>query len=93
MTKLLRVFVLAVASLAAAYALTGCVGPRAVFLPSMDSPVRAGPNVSGKVYIWTGNGWELSGNNVAIPEGLYIWDSGEGRRNLKGTATNSVFYK
>ena len=57
--------------------LAGCSGPRVVFLPAADAPVRAGPNVSGRVYVWTGTTWELSGNSVTVPEGFYIWDAGD----------------
>ncbi len=55
----------------------GCAGPRVVFLPTTDAPVRAGPDMSGRVYVWTGTAWELSGNHVTIPEGFYIWDTGD----------------
>jgi len=55
----------------------GCAGPRVVFLPSADAPVRAGPDMSGRVYVWTGSAWELSRNNMTIPEGFYIWDAGD----------------
>jgi hypothetical protein len=57
--------------------LAGCSGPRVVFVPSADAPVRAGPGVRGRVYVWTGATWELSRNRVPIPEGLYIWDAGD----------------
>ena len=57
--------------------LAGCAGPRVVFLPAADAPVRAGPDMSGRVYVWTGSTWELSRNNVTIPEGFYIWDAGD----------------
>ena len=66
------VLALAVGLLAA-----GCAGPRVVFVPSAEAPVRAGPDVSGRVYVWTGTAWELSGNSVNIPEGCYIWDAGD----------------
>ena len=55
----------------------GCSGPRVVFLPAADAPVRAGPDMSGRVYVWTGTAWELSRNHVDIPEGFYIWDAGD----------------
>ena len=61
----------------AAALVTGCAGPRVVFLPAADAPVRAGPDMSGRVYVWTGAAWELSRNHVAIPEGFYIWDAGD----------------
>jgi len=57
--------------------LAGCAGPRVVFLPAADAPVRAGPDMSGRVYVWTGSTWELSRNNVTIPEGFFIWDAGD----------------
>ena len=50
----------------------GCAGPRVVFLPAADAPVRAGPDMSGRVYVWTGATWELSQNRVTVPEGFYI---------------------
>ncbi|MEI6210927.1 MAG: hypothetical protein WCR06_04810 [bacterium] len=55
----------------------GCAGPRVVFVPAAEAPVRAGPGMTGKVYVWTGQIWELSSNRVSVPEGYYIWDSGE----------------
>ena len=61
----------------AAALVSGCVGPRVVFLPAADAPVRAGPDMSGRVYVWTGAAWELSRNRVTIPEGFYIWDAGD----------------
>ncbi len=57
--------------------LVGCSGPRVVFVPSADAPVRAGPGVRGRVYVWTGETWELSRNRVPVPEGFYIWDAGD----------------
>ena len=65
------------ASVAALILAAGCAGPRVVFLPSVDAPVRAGPDMSGRVYVWTGSTWELSRNSVDIPEGFYIWDAGD----------------
>ena len=61
----------------AAVLAVGCTGPRVVFLPTVDAPVRAGPDLSGRVYVWTGSTWELSRNHVTIPEGFYIWDAGD----------------
>ena len=55
----------------------GCAGPRVVFLPAADAPVRVGPDMSGRVYVWTGTTWELSRNKVTVPEGFYIWDAGD----------------
>jgi hypothetical protein len=55
----------------------GCAGPRVVFVPAADVPVRAGPGMSGRAYVWTGTAWELSRNRVTVPEGFYIWDAGD----------------
>ncbi|MEI6210615.1 MAG: hypothetical protein WCR06_03210 [bacterium] len=68
---------LAFAGVLALAILSGCSGPRVVFLPSADAPVRAGPGMSGRVYVWTGGAWELSRNSVTVPEGFYIWDAGD----------------
>ena len=61
----------------AAVLVAGCTGPRVVFLPTADAPVRAGPDLSGRVYVWTGSTWELSRNKVTVPEGFYVWDAGD----------------
>ncbi len=68
---------MALAGVLALALLSGCFGPRVVFLPAADAPVRAGPDMCGRVYVWTGSTWELSRNDVAIPEGFYIWDAGD----------------
>ena len=65
------------ASVATLILAAGCAGPRVVFLPAADVPVRAGPDMCGRVYVWTGSTWELSRNHVTIPEGFYIWDAGD----------------
>ena len=67
----------ALSGLVALCIMCGCAGPRVVFLPAADAPVRAGPDMSGRVYVWTGSTWELSRNHVTIPEGFYIWDAGD----------------
>jgi hypothetical protein len=81
--------------LAAAVALLICMlssgcssfwGPRVVFVPAPDAPVRSGPDVSGRVYVWNGKEWELSRNAVTIPEGFYIWD-GSRRQAPTGTVS------
>ena len=66
-----------IAAVAAVMLAAGCAGPRVVFLPAADAPVRAGPDMSGRVYVWTGGTWELSRNSVTVPEGFYIWDAGD----------------
>jgi hypothetical protein len=55
----------------------GCGSPRVVFVPAATSPVRAGPDLAGHVYVWNGQQWELSGNRVVVPEGYYVWDAGD----------------
>jgi len=64
-------------AVAGAILLAGCSGPRVVFVPSADAPVRAGPGMRGRVYVWDGAAWELSRNPVPVPEGFYIWDAGD----------------
>jgi len=49
---------------------TGCGGTR-VLLPE-SGVVRAGPDVRGRVYQWTGTEWELSRNRVQVPEGWWM---------------------
>ena len=73
-----------IASVAVIMLAAGCVGPRVVFLPAANAPMRAGPDMRGRVYVWTGGTWELSRNSVTIPEGFYIWDAGD------AAPTNSV---
>jgi hypothetical protein len=50
---------------------SGCLtsGKRVVFIPTSDALVRLGPDVTGHVYHWTGDEWELSKNRVTLPEG------------------------
>jgi hypothetical protein len=42
-----------------------------VVLVSESSPIRTGPDMSGRVYVRDDNGWRLSDNAVTIPEGWY----------------------
>lgn len=49
---------------------SGCVNPRVVLVPSGEV-IKVGPNVKGKVYVNTDDGWQLSQNKVSIPEGWY----------------------
>ena len=50
---------------------SGCLtsGKKVVFIPTSDTLVRIGPSVTGRVYYWTGEEWELSKNRVTLPEG------------------------
>lgn len=51
---------------------TGCGGTRVVFVhPTDHDLVRLGPDVRGHVYYWNGSDWELSKNEVRLPEGWY----------------------
>lgn len=58
----------------------GSFSPRVV-TPKTGDPLRAGPDLRGRVYAWTGAAWELSGNDVQIPEGWYCWNP-EGTNGL-----------
>lgn len=51
--------------------LTSCGGTK-VLIAESEGVVRAGPNLKGQVYYWTGEAWELSKNRVTIPEGWFI---------------------
>jgi len=52
--------------------LVGCGGTRVVFVhPTDHDLVRLGPDVRGHVYFWNGSEWELSKNEVRLPEGWY----------------------
>lgn len=65
---LLRRIVVSCAVLAVGFA-AGCA--RTV-LVNDDSPIRIGPNVRARVYLFNGTEWELSQNAVEIPEGWYM---------------------
>tara|TARA_R110002051_G_scaffold261458_1_gene321335 strand:+ start:38 stop:289 length:252 start_codon:yes stop_codon:yes gene_type:complete len=52
--------------------LSGCGGSRVVFIDSQSQIFRVGPNVSGKLYHWTGEEWQLSKNKVEYPEGHFV---------------------
>jgi len=52
--------------------LSGCGGSRVVFIDSQSQIFRVGPNVSGKLYHWTGEEWQLSSNKVEYPEGHFV---------------------
>lgn len=69
---LLRSFSTCLLPLAAIVSASGCGGIRASLHDSGDAIVRAGPELRGRVYVWTGEQWELSSNRVTIPEGWYI---------------------
>jgi hypothetical protein len=40
-------------------------------LVSESSPIRMGPDVRGRVYVKTADGWQLGDNEVRIQEGWY----------------------
>jgi len=54
--------------------LSGCESSRVVFVPESDGLVRLGPGIRGHVYFWNGSSWELSGNEVDLPEGWFAGD-------------------
>lgn len=62
---------MALALLIASVSLISCGGTK-VLINQSGALVRAGPDVSGHVYTWTGEEWSLSGNKVRIPEGWFI---------------------
>ena len=73
-TKNLIATIAALFVLIAVFLLAGCTAPRVV-LPEQGAPLRAGPHIKGHVYVWTANhAWELSDNEIRIPEGWYIWN-------------------
>ena len=61
--------------------LAGCGGTKVVFVhPTDHDLVRLGPDIRGHVYYWNGSDWELSKNEVRLPEGWYAgYVSPEGR--------------
>lgn len=70
---LLLILMLFVALATASLNGCGTAGNRTVFVPEA-SPMRIGPKARFKVWIRTqgSTDWELSSNEVAIPEGWYI---------------------
>lgn len=50
---------------------SGCSGNRTVFVPE-DSPMRIGPDARARVWVRVNGQWELSRNQITIPEGWYI---------------------
>lgn len=62
---------------AAVLSLCGCAAERAIFLDSNSDVVRLGPDVRGRVYIWSGGAWRLTGP-VRLPEG---WWAGPGPKD------------
>lgn len=65
--------------------LAGCGGTKVVFVhPTDHDLVRLGPDVRGHVYYWNGSDWELSKNEVRLPEGWYAgYVPPEGETNKK----------
>lgn len=49
---------------------SGC-GSRVVLVKE-SSPVRIGPKAKAKVYAFMDNEWQLSQNEVCLPEGWYL---------------------
>ncbi|GAF78647.1 unnamed protein product [marine sediment metagenome] len=50
---------------------SGCATGRTV-LVSDDSPMRVGPDCSGRVYFMESGEWKLSPDAVDLPEGWYL---------------------
>jgi hypothetical protein len=53
--------------------ISGCAtlseSKKVVIVQESDALFKIGPNVSGRVYFWNGKEWELSENEVKLPEG------------------------
>jgi hypothetical protein len=53
--------------------LSGCASlsesKRVVIVQESDALFKIGPNVRGQVYFWNGKEWELSENEIHLPEG------------------------
>jgi hypothetical protein len=60
-----------IAALCTVLALAFASGCARTVLVSEGSPIRTGPNIKGRVYHRTAEGWELSDNCVQVPEGWY----------------------
>jgi hypothetical protein len=54
-----------------AVALAFATGCTRTVLVSESSPIRMGPEIKGRVYTKTADGWKLSDNEVKIQEGWY----------------------
>lgn len=50
---------------------SGCSASRTVFVPE-ESPMRVGPRAELRVYHRVAGEWELSANEIRIPEGWYL---------------------
>ena len=65
--------------------LAGCsAGRQVIFVPSAGTDkdgkvilLRAGPDVRGHVFHWTGTEWELSRNAITVPEGWFMGSGDE----------------
>jgi hypothetical protein len=60
-----------IAAFLLAAALAFAIGCTRTVLVSENSPIRMGPEVKGRVYVKTEDGWKLGDNDVTIPEGWY----------------------
>lgn len=60
--------------------LTGCaLEPRVVLVPPIlyhegkpTDLLKAGPGISGRMYVYNGTTWELSANKLEVPEGWLV---------------------
>jgi hypothetical protein len=62
----------ATAALCAASVAVSAIGCARTVLVNDEAPIRLGPNVRGRVYVFNGKDWELSMNSIALPEGFYL---------------------
>lgn len=53
--------------------ISGCAtlseSKKVVIVHESDALFKIGPNVRGQVYFWNGKEWELSENEITLPEG------------------------
>lgn len=48
------------------------VGCARTVLVNDSAPIRLGPGVRARIYLYNGTDWELSPNAVPLPEGFYL---------------------
>ena len=66
-----RATLLLITAVLVALAVASAIGCARTVLVSEGSPIRIGPEMTGRVYTKTDDGWQLSDNRVRVPEGWY----------------------
>lgn len=69
--RIRRAMLLLITAALAALAVASAIGCARTVLVSEGSPIRIGPEMTGRVYTKTDDGWQLSDNRVRVPEGWY----------------------